>query len=390
MVMLKIKKNIAILGSTGSIGTQTLNIISNCSKMFRAHLLSANTNHTLLLKQANKFQPKHVVINTERGYLFLKSRLKNKDTTVWLGNDSLCQLVADKSVDLVLTAIVGSAGLIPTISAINAHKNIALANKETLVVAGELVMNLAKKKNVSIIPVDSEHSAIFQCLVGEEPKSVSRLILTASGGPFLKYPIKKFGSISVESALKHPNWEMGAKITIDSATLMNKGLELIEACWLFNRGIEDVDVVIHPESIIHSLVEFVDGSIKAQLGLPTMTTPILYAMSFPQRVGYKKPPFSLSKLGSLNFFKPNLKKFPHLGLAMGAMKMGGTAPCALNAANEIAVDAFLKKKIKFLDMVKIVEKSLENFTFVQIPKLDDYLSVDKETRLIASGLIKKI
>ena len=200
----------------------------------------------------------------------------------------------------------------------------------------------------------------------------------------------EFGSISVESALKHPNWEMGAKITIDSATLMNKGLELIEACWLFNRGIEDVDVVIHPESIIHSLVEFVDGSIKAQLGLPTMTTPILYAMSFPQRVGYKKPPFSLSKLGSLNFFKPNLKKFPHLGLAMGAMKMGGTAPCALNAANEIAVDAFLKKKIKFLDMVKIVEKSLENFTFVQIPKLDDYLSVDKETRLIASGLIKKI
>ncbi len=388
--MLNNKKNIAILGSTGSVGTQALDIIFTLSGMFSAYVLSANSNHVLLLEQAYRFRPKHIVINTEKGYFFLKDRLKNQDTVVWLGNDSLCQLMTDKNIDLVLTAIVGSAGLTPTISAINACKNIALANKETLVVAGELIMNLARKKNVSIIPVDSEHSAIFQCLVGEKAKTVSRLILTASGGPFFKCSMKELEGVSVERALKHPNWEMGAKITIDSATLMNKGLEFIEAYWLFNKSVEDIEVVIHPESIIHSLVEFIDGSVKAQLGHPTMTTPILYALSFPKRINYKQPPFILSELRTLNFFEPNLKKFPHLGLAIEAIKRGGTAPCALNAANEIAVDAFIKKKIKFLDMVKIVEKSLENFTFVQTPELDDYLSVDTETRLIANGLIKKI
>ncbi len=388
--MLKNKKNIAVLGSTGSIGTQTLSVISKFPKLFKAHLLSANNNHVLLLKQAVYFKPKHIVINSEEGYLFLKERLKKQATKVWLRKDALCQLVTDKNIDLVLTAIVGSAGLMPTISAINAKKIIALANKETLVVAGSLIMALAKKKGVSIVPVDSEHSAIFQCLVGEDYKSIQKIILTASGGPFFNYSAKEFKNISVERALKHPNWEMGAKITIDSATLMNKGLELIEAYWLFSRPVEDVEVVIHPESIIHSLVEFKDGSVKAQLGYPTMTTPILYSLSYPSRLDYQCPSFNLSKLKSLSFFEPDFKKFPHLGVAIEAIKTGGTAPCALNAANEIAVDAFLKKKIKFLDMIKIVEKSLENFTFVQIPKLEDYLSVDKETRSIANELIKKI
>ena len=307
-----------------------------------------------------------------------------------MGKDALCQLVTDKNINLVLTAIVGSAGLTPTISAINAKKNIALANKETLVVAGGLIMTLAKKRGVSIIPVDSEHSAIFQCLIGEDYKNIRKIILTASGGPFFKCSYQEFKSISVERALKHPNWEMGAKITIDSATLMNKGLEFIEAYWLFSKPVEDIEVVIHPESIIHSLVEFRDGSVKAQLGYPTMTNPILYSLSYPSRLDYQCPNFNLSKLKNLSFFEPDLKKFPHLSAAIEAIKTGGTAPCALNAANEIAVDAFLKKKIKFLDMIKIVEKSLENFTFVQIPKLEDYLSVDKETRSIASELIKKI
>ena len=388
--MLKNKKNIAVLGSTGSIGTQTLSVISKFPKLFKAYLLSANNNHVLLLKQAVYFKPKHIVINSELGYLFLKDRLKKQATKVWLGKDALCQLVTDKNIDLVLTAIVGSAGLMPTISAINAKKIIALANKETLVVAGSLIMALAKKKGVSIVPVDSEHSAIFQCLVGEDYKSIQKIILTASGGPFFKYSAKEFKNISVEGALKHPNWEMGAKITIDSATLMNKGLEFIEAYWLFSKPVEDIEVVIHPESIIHSLVEFKDGSVKAQLGYPTMTTPILYSLSYPSRLDYQCPSFNLSKLKSLSFFEPDFKKFPHLGVAIETIKTGGTAPCALNAANETAVDAFLKKKIKFLDMIKIVEKSLENFTFVQIPKLEDYLSVDKETRSIANELIKKI
>ena len=287
--MLNNKKNIAVLGSTGSIGTQTLSVISKFPKLFKAYLLSANNNHILLLKQVVELKPRHIVINSEEGYVFLKDRLKKQNTKVWLGKDPLCQLVTEKNIDLVLTAIVGSAGLMPTISAINAKKNIALANKETLVVAGGLIMGLAKKRGVSIIPVDSEHSAIFQCLVGEDYKSIQKIILTASGGPFFKYSTKEFNNISVERALKHPNWEMGAKITIDSATLMNKGLEFIEAYWLFNRPVEDIEVVVHPESIIHSLVEFRDGSVKAQLGYPTMTTPILYSLSYPSRLDYQCP-----------------------------------------------------------------------------------------------------
>ena len=387
--MLKSKKNIAILGSTGSIGTQALELISQLSSSYKAYLLSAHSNYKLLFRQVEKFKPKHVVINSERGYLFLKKKITSPNTRVWCGEAELCELMFDKNIDLVLTAIVGSAGLRPTISAINAKKNIALANKETLVVAGELVMRLAREKNVSIIPVDSEHSAIFQCLIGEDLSSVSRLTLTASGGPFLKYQKADFKNITVERALKHPNWEMGAKITIDSATLMNKGLEVIEACWLFNKKIGDVGVVVHPESIIHSLVEFVDGSVKAQMGTPTMQTPILYALSYPERTSLSHTRLNLSEIKSLNFLDPNLELFPHLRLAIESMEKGGTTPCALNAANEVSVDAFLNKKINFLDMVKIVEKSLENFTFVKNPKLKDYLSVDNETRLIAGELIEK-
>ena len=309
---------------------------------------------------------------------------------VLLGEEDLCDLLSDTEIDLVLTSIVGSAGLKPTIAAIRAKKDIALANKETLVVAGKLIMSLAQKMGVKIIPVDSEHSAIFQCLVGESSSSVSKLILTASGGPFLNLEEKLFTKITVEKALKHPNWSMGSKITIDSATLMNKGLELIEAHWLFNKPINDIDVVIHPESIIHSLVEFNDGSLKAQMGLPTMITPILYAFSYPKRTNYPKEVFSLADLKSLTFFEPNTSKFPHLSLAKESIKIGGNAPCVLNAANEIAVEAFLNKKIHFLDMIKIVEKSLENFNFVENPILEDYYKTDKDSRLRANDLIKKL
>ena len=387
--MCKNLKSIAILGSTGSIGTQALEIISKL-KNYKAHLLSANKNFKLLCEQALLFKPKNVVINDETGYYFLKEKLKNQNINVWLGEKDLCGLLSDPEIDLVLTSIVGSAGLKPTISAIRAKKNIALANKETLVVAGGLIMSLAKKMGVKIIPVDSEHSAIFQCLVGESIESVSKLILTASGGPFLNLDKKLFKNITVEKALKHPNWSMGSKITIDSATLMNKGLELIEAHWLFDKPIKDISVVVHPESIIHSLVEFSDGSLKAQLGLPTMITPILYAFSYPKRTYYKKDAFSLADLKSLTFFEPNTSKFPHLNLAKESIKIGGNAPCVLNAANEVAVEAFLNKRINFLDMIKIVEKSLENFNFVENPALEDYYKTDKSTRMQANYLIKKL
>lgn len=387
--MCKNFKNIAILGSTGSIGTQALEIISKL-KSYKAHLLSANKNFELLYEQTLIFKPKNIVINDETGYYFLKEKLKKQDVNVLLGEEDLCDLLSDTEIDLVLTSIVGSAGLKPTIAAIRAKKDIALANKETLVVAGKLIMSLAKKMGVKIIPVDSEHSAIFQCLVGESADSVNKLILTASGGPFLNLEEKLFTQITVEKALKHPNWSMGSKISIDSATLMNKGLELIEAHWLFDKQINDIDVVVHPESIIHSLVEFSDGSLKAQMGLPTMITPILYAFSFPKRSYYPKEAFSLADLKSLTFFEPNTSKFPHLNLAKESIKIGGNAPCVLNAANEVAVEAFLNKRVHFLDMIKIVEKSLENFNFVENPILEDYYKIDKDTRLRANDLIKKL
>ena len=387
--MLNETKKLAILGSTGSIGTQTLHIVKNNPHLFKVFLLSAHSNYMLLFEQAKEFTPKHVVINTLEGYEFLKKNLNKKNTKVSYGVSELSVLVAEKDISLVVNGVVGSAGLIPTIHAIKAKKNIALANKETLVVAGQLIMSLAKKHNVSILPIDSEHSAIFQCLVGEKNKNIHKLILTASGGPFLNVRKSDFTHITVQKALKHPNWEMGRKITIDSATLMNKGLEVIEAYWLFGVSFEKINVVIHPESIIHSLVEFCDGSTKAQMGVPEMTTPILYALGFPERIPHKTDTLDLTKIKNLSFFKPDIKKFPHLKLAYDVLKIGGTAPCALNAANEVCVEAFLNKKIKFIDMVKIIEKSLENFIFVAQPKLDDYLRVDNETRKVVNNLISK-
>jgi 1-deoxy-D-xylulose-5-phosphate reductoisomerase len=383
-------KTLAILGSTGSIGRQALSIVSTRPNLFSVFLLSCNSNYKLLYEQAKVFKPKHVVINAEAGYRFLKKNLNQGFTTVSLGMDSLCGLMNSPSIDLVLTAIVGSAGLLPTISAISAKKNIALANKETLVVAGELVMRLAKKNGVKVLPVDSEHSAIFQCLIGEDLDSVNKLILTASGGPFLNLPKNQFRNIGVKEALAHPNWAMGNKITIDSATLMNKGFELIEAFWLFGLFKKDIEVVIHPESIIHSLVEFVDGSMKAQLGLPSMTIPILYALGYPKRISFPFKALSLVDCGSLCFLKPDTARFPHLKLAYSCLKNGGTATCALNAANEVAVEGFLNGKLTFLNMFKLIEKSLEKSIFVSSPKLQDYLTVDNEVRKTATQLISKI
>ena len=387
--MSKAKKTISILGSTGSIGTQALGVVEESSDLFGVFLLSCNSNYKLLFSQAKKFKPKHVVINSEVGYQFLKKNL-NSTTTVSLGVDVLCDLVQSKEIDLVLSGVVGSAGLLPTISAIKAKKTIALANKETLVVAGKLIMDLAKKNGVDILPIDSEHSAIFQCLMGENIKSVNKLILTASGGPFLNLPKAEFGNITVTSALKHPNWSMGNKITIDSATLMNKGFELIEAYWLFGVSEKNIDILIHPESIVHSLVEFVDGSIKAQIGFPEMTTPIFYALNFPNRMPRNFKSLNLADLKKLSFLKPSISKFPHLRLAYDCLVSGGTSPCTLNAANEVAVNAFLNKKISFLNMFKVIEKSLEKSIFVTNPKLDDYLCVDKETRKITTHLISKL
>jgi len=387
--MSKNKKNIAVLGSTGSIGKQTLEVVESHPGSFSVFILSCNQNHGLLYRQSLAFKPRYVVINSMTGYRFLKKKLKGSGTSVFLGISDLCELMEAPELDLVITAIVGSAGLLPTIAAIKAQKNIALANKEALVVAGELIMRLAAAHNSSIIPIDSEHSAIFQCLVGEKSSTINKLILTASGGPFLNKSLSEFKNISINDALDHPNWDMGKKITIDSATLMNKGFELIEAHWLFGVSGKNIEVLVHPQSIVHSLVEFIDGSVKAQLGLPTMTIPILYAMFFPQRARRPVGEFCLSKLKALTFFDPDNSKFPHLQLAYDCLSRGGTAACSLNAANEVVVEAFLNKKISFLNMIKIIEKSLEKSIFVSNPDLNDYLHVDLETRKITTELISK-
>ena len=330
--MLKNKKNIAVLGSTGSIGTQTLSVISKFPKLFKAYLLSANNNHVLLLKQAVYFKPKHIVINSEEGYLFLKERLKKQATKVWLRKDALCQLVTDKNIDLVLTAIVGSAGLMPTISAINAKKIIALANKETLVVAGSLIMALAKKKGVSIVPVDSEHSAIFQCLVGEDYKSIQKIILTASGGPFFNYSAKEFKNISVERALKHPNWEMGAKITIDSATLMNKAIEIIEASIIFRFPSDRIYPIIDKSSQIHSIIEYNDGNFTFSASINDMKVPINYALNYPDRVKTKTYA-NFNLYNRIELKKINENKHKAFKLCRLALKKGESSMAVLNAAN---------------------------------------------------------
>ena len=381
------KKKIAVLGSTGSIGVQALKIIKEFSENFELSLISANSSDKLLLELALFFQPKHVIINTESGYSHIKKNLKSPFTKLHLGDQALCDLIESEDFDIVLVAIVGFAALLPTISAIKSGKKIALANKETLVVAGQIISSLVEKHDGNIIPVDSEHSAIFQCIQGESFDSVKNIILTASGGPFRGYNKQQLENVSLKNALKHPNWNMGAKITIDSATLMNKGFELIETKWLFDVSFEKIRVVVHPESIIHSLVEYQDGSVIAQLGEPSMYIPILYALNFPKRIKSSAPKLDLIKIKSLNFEEPNKKIFKHLDLAYEAIKCGGSYGCVLNASNEVAVSAFLKEKIRFIDMIKIIEKSIEKITFVQNPNLEDLLEIDLETRKFANSII---
>ncbi len=380
------KKRVAILGSTGSIGTQALKIINEFSEDFEVKLISANRNDQLLLDQALKFKPKHVIINTISGYNYIKKNLKQNKTKVHCGGKVLCELIEDEDFDIVLVAIVGFAALMPTISAIKSGKKIALANKETLVVGGGIISSLVNDYNGTIIPVDSEHSAIFQCIQGEKINTVENIILTASGGPFRGYSQHDLESVSIEDALKHPNWSMGNKITIDSATLMNKGFELIETRWLFDIPYDKIKVVVHPESIVHSLVEFHDKSVIAQLGQPNMYIPILYALNYPKRVRSSAPKLDLIKTKSLNFESPDKSVFKHLQFAYDAIKSGGSFGCVLNAANEVAIDGFLNKKISFIDMANIIEKSLEKITFVQNPKLEDLLEIDLETRKFAKSI----
>lgn len=381
------KKKIAILGSTGSIGTQALEVIEEHSSKFQVEVLTSNTNADLLIKQAIKFKPNAVVIVDESQYKRVKDELWGHDIKTYTGKEALAQVVEMADINIVLTALVGYAGLKPTIHAIKAKKTIALANKETLVVAGELITKLATENGVHIYPVDSEHSAIFQCLVGEILNPIEKIYLTASGGPFRGKKRADLQNITKEQALKHPNWTMGAKITIDSATLMNKGLEVIEAKWLFNLKPEQIDVIIHPQSIVHSLVQFTDGSMKAQMGLPDMKLPIQYALTYPYRFSSKSPRFNFMDYPNLTFEKPDLETFKNLKLAYLALEKGGNLACILNAANEIAVEAFLKDKIKFLDIAVINEKCMESITFIKNPTYEDYVNTDIETRSFAESLI---
>jgi len=382
-------KRIAIMGSTGSIGTQALDIVKANRSHLQVEVLTAQNNADLLIKQALEFEPNAVVIADETKYKYVKDALDKHDIKVYAGADALCQVVQMGTVNIVLAAIVGFAGLKSTIAAIEAGKPVALANKETLVVAGELVTSLAKEKGVNIYPVDSEHSAIFQCLAGEFHNKIEKIILTASGGPFRGKDKKFLSTVTKESALKHPNWTMGAKITIDSATMMNKGLEIIEAGWLFALKPEQIEVIIHPQSIIHSLVQFEDGSIKAQLGLPDMRIPIQYALFYPQRSKSSFPRFDFAAYPNLTFEKPDRDTFSAIGLAYEAMKKGGNMPCVLNAANEVAVGAFLKDKIGFLDIALLVERVMQKVSFVAKPTLNDYVESDLEARKIAEAFSKK-
>ncbi|MGF1586893.1 MAG: 1-deoxy-D-xylulose-5-phosphate reductoisomerase [Bacteroidales bacterium] len=380
------RKRIAILGSTGSIGTQALEVISNFHEKFEVEVLTAFNNVQLLIEQAITFQPNAVVIANERLYTVLADALKNHPIKVYAGNDALEQIVQMDSIDIVLAAMVGYSGLMPVINAIKARKTIALANKETLVVAGEMITRLARENNTWIIPVDSEHSAIFQCLVGE-PDAVEKIYLTASGGPFRGKDRNYLDKVTKKEALRHPNWTMGAKITIDSATLMNKGLEVIEARWLFNLQPSQIEVVIHPQSILHSFVQFIDGSIKAQMGLPDMKLPIQYAFSYPDRIKSDFPRFSFVNYPNLSFEPPDFETFPNLTLAYYAMKKGGTMPCVLNASNEIAVGAFLNDMIGFYDISRIIEKTMEKVSHNGTPALSDYQDADREARIFAESLL---
>ena len=374
------KKGIAILGSTGSIGTQALEVIEAYPERFDLEVITANNNADLLIQQAIKYKPNAVVIVNEADYEKVKSALATEPIHVYTGAESLSQVVAFQSVDVVLTALVGYAGLKPTLAAIEAEKTIALANKETLVVAGELVTRLAKEKGVNIYPVDSEHSAIFQCLVGEFHNPIEKIYLTASGGPFRGWTTEQLKTVSVAQALKHPNWSMGAKITIDSASLMNKGLEVIEAKWLFGLRTDQIDVIVHPQSIVHSLVQFEDGSMKAQMGLPDMKLPIQFALTYPDRYKTDFPRFNFMDYPQLTFEQADRTTFRNLDLAYEAMDLGGTAACALNAANEVTVQAFLEGKIGFLDIARMNEEAMKSVDFVSNPSYEDYVHVDQLAR----------
>ncbi len=381
------KKRIAILGSTGSIGRQALDVIAQQRDYLEAEVLCANTNAGLLIEQAITFQPNCVVIGDQDKYAAVKEALDPHDIKVYTGMESICAVTGMDSVDLVLTAMVGYAGLRPTLAAIRAGKPIALANKETLVVAGQLVTSLAQQHGVNIYPVDSEHSAIFQCLAGEWMNPVEKIYLTASGGPFRGKDTSYLQTVTREQALNHPNWSMGAKVTIDSATLMNKGLEVIEAKWLFGLKSEQVQVIIHPQSIIHSLVQFEDGSMKAQMGLPDMRLPIQYALGYPRRLKADFPRFDFVNFPSLTFEQPDTKTFRNLALAYEALNRGGNVPCIINAANEIAVDAFLHNSIRFDKMPEVIEICMERVAFIGQPAYDDYVATDAEARMYAKEAI---
>ncbi len=381
-------KRIAIYGSTGSIGTQALNVIEANPDKFSVEVLTANGNEPLLIEQALKYDPNIVVIANEQKYEVVKRALANTDIKVFAGEEALEEVAGIDCYDLMLAAIVGFAGLKPTLKAIESGKAIALANKETLVVAGDIVMQKSVENRVPVIPVDSEHSAIFQCLLGETRNKVEKIYLTASGGPFIGRKPNFLVNVKREHALQHPNWEMGAKISVDSATLMNKGLEMIEAKWLFNLKPEQIEVLVHPQSAIHSMVQFEDGSIKAQIGLPDMKVPIQYALAFPTRIFNDYPRFSFKKYNSLTFEEPDIKTFRNLALAMEALEKGGNLPCIMNAANEIAVYAFLKNRLGFLEMTDVIEKVMSEINFIQHPTLEDYFDSDADARTLAADMIK--
>ncbi len=387
--MISNKKHIALLGSTGSIGTQAIDVIENHPDEFKLEVLTANKNADLLIQQAIKFIPNSVVIADENKYNQVTDALKKYPIKVYTGNKAIAQIVEIQTIDIVLNAIVGYAGLLPTIKAIEAGKHIALANKETLVAAGELITKLALQNKVNIIPVDSEHSAIFQCLVGENNNPIEKIYLTSSGGPFRGKNIKYLQNVTKKQALKHPNWNMGKKITIDSASLMNKGLEAIEAKWLFNLHAQQIDIIVHPQSIIHSIVQFQDGSMKAQMGLPDMKLPIQYALSFPKRLKSNFNRLNFIDFPKLTFEKPNTEIFRNLALSFDALIKGGNMPCILNAANEVVVEAFLNDKVGFLEMPDIIEKTMQKAHFIAQPSYPDYVESDKQARQIAISLLMK-
>ncbi|MEY8593582.1 1-deoxy-D-xylulose-5-phosphate reductoisomerase [Butyricimonas hominis] len=379
-------KNIAILGSTGSIGTQTLQVIEANPERFRVEVLTANNQVELLARQAKQFKPNMVVIGNEEKLGELRDLLRDEDIKVYGGSDAIAQVVRTSTIDVVVTAMVGYSGLLPTINAIKAGKTIALANKETLVVAGDLINRLVEEYKVAILPVDSEHSAIFQCLVGEHNNPIEKILLTASGGPFRGKDHEYLRTVTAAQALKHPNWHMGAKVTIDSASMMNKGFEAIEAKWLFGVEPSRIEVLVHPQSVVHSMVQFQDGNVKAQLGVPDMRLPIQYALTYPERVHSDIPRLDFSVCSNLTFEKPDIKTFRNLGLAYEAMNRGGNAPCVLNAANEVMVAAFLQGEISFTAMSDVIEETLDKVSFIGQPTLEDYIATDREGRRIAEQL----